>query len=183
MRITGGALRGRKLKAPRGRATRPTADMVRKAIFDVLGPSRAMGRVLDLFAGTGALGLEALSRGAQEVVFVERRRDALQALRENVEALGVKEHVRVLPLDVKKALKVLRDEGASFDLVLLDPPYLRGMAEEALRQIADSGILAQGAVVVLEHSSREAPQPPSGLDLFSRHRYGDTTVSFFSCVA
>lgn len=179
MRITGGIFRGRRIKAPRGRATRPTADMVRKAIFDILGPERSLGRVLDLFAGTGALGLEALSRGAEEVVFVERRREALQVLWENVRSLKVEDRVRVIPLDVKRALRLLAEEDVPFDLILLDPPYLRGVAEITIEQIADSKILSPGGVVVLEHSSREAPRA-RGLTLSSRHRYGDTTLSFFT---
>ncbi len=181
MRITGGSFRGRRLKGPRGRSLRPTSDMVRKAIFDVLGPEGAKGRrVLDLFAGSGALGFEALSRGAQEVVFVEKDKGAADLIKQNIQALDVLERTRVFNLEAKKAIRVLAERGWSFDLILLDPPYKEEKSSEVvLREIIDRGILVPGGVLVLEHSALRAPSPPEGLNPVRVKRYGDTAVSFF----
>src|SRR5215475_13428526 len=123
MRVIAGALKGRRLVAPRGLSTRPTADQVRIALLDTLGPRLAGARWLDLFAGAGGVGLEALSRGAAHVTFVEREARAMAALEANVKALGLEARTRRLRQDVDRALVRLAAEGARFDLVFLDPPY------------------------------------------------------------
>lgn len=181
MRITGGNFKGRRLKGPRGRSLRPTSDMVRKAIFDVLGPEGAKGRrVLDLFAGSGALGFEALSRGAQEVVFVEKDRGAVDLIKQNIQALDVQERTRVFNLEAKKAIRVLAEKGLSFDLILIDPPYREERSSGTiLREIMDKGLLLPGGIVVFEHPAPRAPSPPEGLSPIGVKRYGDTAVSFF----
>lgn len=184
VRITGGTFRSRTLVAPRGAATRPTSDRVREALFSMLGGLRAVegARVLDLYAGTGALALEALSRGAARATLVESSRPALAALHANVEALGVGGRARVLATTAERAIELISGDNASgerFELVFADPPYAR--AEEAARTLeryAAKGTLAPGAVIVLEHSSRDAPDV-TGLERMDLRRYGDTALSLF----
>jgi 16S rRNA (guanine966-N2)-methyltransferase len=185
MRITGGHYRSRALKAPKGSLTRPTSDRVREALFSILGPRAAARRVLDLYAGTGALGLEALSRGAEAVVFVERSKDALAALAANIASLDVKGRVHVVALPAERAARGLAGlggaEGKRFDLVFADPPYAdveSGAAVKVLETLV-LPILEAGALVVLEHASRDPSPAIAGLDLDEVRTYGDTTLTFY----
>lgn len=178
MRIISGALKGRILAPVKGR-TRPTAAKVREAIFDILGPAVLEVVVLDLFAGTGALGIEALSRGAAQAVFVEDQPAALKVLRRNLETLGLQDLSLVLPLPVAAALKKLAAKGARFSLVFLDPPYGDGAAS-TLAALAASGLLSPQARVVAEHSRRETlPEAGFGLARQTLRRYGDTQVAIY----
>jgi 16S rRNA (guanine966-N2)-methyltransferase len=179
VRIIGGELRGRRLLAPIGGKIRPTSDRVREAIFDILGPVWNFPRVLDLFAGTGALGIEAVSRGAEEAVFVEQGKNALTVLKGNLKELGLKSRAWVLPVAVKRGIAILAEKGSTFNLVFIDPPYGKGLADKALEEIAKGGILAAMGIIVVEHSSREEIVPPQGLERSQQRRYGDTAVSFF----
>lgn len=182
MRITGGELRSRALKAPKGNDTRPTSDRVREALFSILtarGGVLAGARVLDLYAGTGALGLEALSRGAAEAVFVERSRDALAVLRANVSSLGVGDRSLVVPAALEKAEKALA--ASRFDLVFADPPYAdvkNGVATRALEAIVVPR-LEPSALLVLEHASRDPAPTLAHLVHEESRTYGDTCVSFY----
>jgi 16S rRNA (guanine(966)-N(2))-methyltransferase RsmD len=179
MRIIAGSLKGRRLATVKGRL-RPTSDKVREAIFSILGPAVQEARVLDLFAGTGALGLEALSRGAQAAVFVEDHPASLAVLRRNVETLGLVAQVEVLPLPVKAGLKKLAARQAAFELVFLDPPYGSGLAAATLKDLAAAGILSPSARVVAEHSRREElPEGHKPLKLMEVRRYGDTRVALY----
>ncbi|MBI4508961.1 MAG: 16S rRNA (guanine(966)-N(2))-methyltransferase RsmD [Deltaproteobacteria bacterium] len=182
MRIIGGAAGGRKIRAPKGAATRPTADRVREAIFNMLGPLPPSTRVLDLYAGAGGLGLEALSRGATEAVFVDRSGEAVRCILENLRALGFSHRARVHRADVVPALGRLLKEGRRFDLVLLDPPYFGDEAARALSCLAGpaEGLLAEDAVLVVEHDRRMPLE--HALGVLCRHderQYGDTVVSFY----
>jgi 16S rRNA (guanine966-N2)-methyltransferase len=178
LRITGGSLGGRRLRAPREGA-RPTADRVRESLFARLG-DLADARVLDLFAGSGVLGFEALSRGASSLVSVERSRASAELIRQNAAALGVAERVRVLRQDAGAALRRLGRAGERFDLVLLDPPYAEGAAEPTLAALAASGVLAPGAAVVLERA-RSHPVPTiAGLVLEDERRFGDTVIGRYA---
>lgn len=158
---------------------RPTADRVREALFAALG-DLVGARVLDLYAGTGALGIEALSRGAQRAVFVERSQAARAVLRRNLAFLGLgKDEARVLGGDAVAALRRLARGGERFDLVFLDPPYASEEAPRALAGLVASGVLSPTAEVVLE-SSRRHPLPlVAGLALRGQRRYGDTTITRF----
>ncbi len=178
MRIIGGELKGRQLSVTKGRLIRPTSDRVREAIFDILGPAWIFPRVLDLFAGTGSLGIEALSRGAEEVVFVEQGKGALLVLKENLKVLGLKSRSWVLPLAAKRGIAVLGERGAVFDLIFMDPPYGKDVVGKTIEEIVRRGTLAATGVIVAEHASRDQILPSPGLEL-SQRRYGDTTVSFF----
>ena len=179
MRIIAGALKGRVLAPVKGR-TRPTAARVREAIFNILGPVVLEARVLDLFAGTGALGIEALSRGAAAAVFVEDHPEALKGLRRNLESLGLLERSQVLPLPVTAALKKLVAQRQRFGLVFLDPPYGGGVAQATLTALAASGLILPQAWVVAEHSRREnLPEVIGGLAQQTLRRYGDTQVAIY----
>lgn len=174
MRVVAGRYGGRRLVAPRGDLTRPTADRVREALFSALGPLDE-ARVLDLYAGSGALGIEALSRGAARVVFVERDRRALDVLRRNLAALDVPPaEADVRPGDARAALRTARARGEDYDLVFLDPPYrlAPALGPELLRGL--TGLLAPGARVVAEMDRRS----PLELDLPCTldRRYGDTQI-------
>ena len=177
MRVIAGLAKGHTLKVPKGLAVRPTSDKVRGAIFNILHADPTVklegARVLDLFAGTGALGIEALSRGAAEATFVERDRRALEALRANLDAtrFAGKAHVIAHDADTRGILT------GRFDLVFADPPYEVVAKSRALRKIAEW--LADGGVAVLEHASGETPPPPAGLVASDLRQYGSTSVSFF----
>ena len=178
MRLTGGLDRGRKLRAPRGSHTRPTAAKVREAIFNILGPPPE-GSVLDLYAGTGALGIEALSRGAHRAVFVERDHQALVVLRRNLRELGVEERSSVLGGEVCGALRRLASQEEHFSWVFLDPPYAKE-TEGVLAELSGGELLTSCAVVVVEHDRRHRPAGSvGGLFLTDRRMYGDTELSFF----
>jgi 16S rRNA (guanine(966)-N(2))-methyltransferase RsmD len=182
MRVIAGTARGVPLRAPRDRATRPVTDRVKETLFGILGERVPDARVLDLYAGSGALGIEALSRGAQSVVFVEHDRAAVACIRENLAAIGASERARVLPVRVSAAFSALGDEP--FELVFCDPPWddLEA-AVGALEKLAASRHVAGAARLVLEHSARDSNPDVSGLVAVDRRRWGDTAVSFFELAA
>jgi 16S rRNA (guanine966-N2)-methyltransferase len=176
MRIVGGRLRGRPLSAPKTRQIRPTADRLRESLFNVLahgyGDPVPGARVLDLFAGTGALGLEALSRGAAFTLFVDDGPEARALLRGNVEALGLGGVSRIFRRDATKLGPVRPLEP--FTLMFVDPPYGHGLAERALVSARDGGWLSPQALVVVEEAAEAAFAAPSGFVELERRRYDDT---------
>jgi 16S rRNA (guanine966-N2)-methyltransferase len=178
VRIVGGRLRGRPLAAPKSAAIRPTADRLRESLFNILvhtyGDPVTGARVLDLFAGTGALGLEALSRGAAFVQFVDDGIEARALLRQNVEALSVAGVTRIFRRDATKLGPGHPVEP--FGLVFADPPYGKGLAEKALVSARDGGWLTNDALVVVEESADAAFVPPEGFDEIERRRYDDTEL-------
>ncbi|OFX19680.1 MAG: 16S rRNA (guanine(966)-N(2))-methyltransferase RsmD [Anaeromyxobacter sp. RBG_16_69_14] len=175
MRIVAGSARGRRLLAPRGRGTRPTSDKVRGAVFNVLGQFFEGGAVLDLYAGTGALALEALSRGCERAVCVDDDRAAAVAIRRNAEACGFAERVEIRREPVEAALGRL--PRATFALAFLDPPYALG-PEMALPGLAP--VLAPGGLAMAEHDARRPPASRYGaLALADRREYGDTGISIY----
>ena len=179
MRIIGGEHRGRRLFAPEGQATRPTSEKVREALFDILG-SRVEGAAFcDLYAGTGAVGLEALSRGAASCVFVERQGKALGALRRNVEMLDAGRAARVLAMDAVQALKVMEEEGLRPDLLFCDPPYADVRWPGILAGLGERTILAPRALVFVEHAIKVPPACPEGLQQGRSYKYGDTGLAVF----
>jgi 16S rRNA (guanine(966)-N(2))-methyltransferase RsmD len=181
MRIIGGKARGRRLKAPKGRALRPTGGRVKEALFDILPHDLTGRRILDLFAGTGALSLEALSRGASEALLVDLSRGAAKAIRENLESLGFKGRSNVWGAPALHAIRRLARKEESFDVIFLDPPYEKGKVGETLRALGNAGILRPDGVVVVEHSIREPVARQFGaLVLTDRRRYGTTVLSFFT---
>ncbi|HEY2993002.1 MAG TPA: 16S rRNA (guanine(966)-N(2))-methyltransferase RsmD [Methylomirabilota bacterium] len=184
MRIIAGALKGRRLTVPKGDTTRPTADQVRIALMDTLTPRLAGARVLDLFAGAGGVGLEALSRGAAEVTLVERDARAVAALRENVAALGVAAAARVRRGDVLRELEALYRAGERFDIVFLDPPYDGGLVETTLETLGGGGLLLAEGWVIAQHFTKRAPAERVGaLFAFRTRRFGETTLTFYRCAS
>ena len=180
-RIIGGEGKGRRLKAPRGLDTRPTAARVRQTLFDILAARLPGCRFLDAFAGSGAVGLEALSRGAALVVFVESAAGAVAALRANAEALArAGGNVRVLRQDARAALAALADAGESFDVIYVDPPYASDLYEKALEQAGRKGLLGEDGVVVAEHFHKRAlPERIGALARTREVRVGDHRLSFY----
>jgi pantetheine-phosphate adenylyltransferase/16S rRNA (guanine(966)-N(2))-methyltransferase RsmD len=182
MRVIAGNAKGRRLKTSRGLALRPTADKVKGAVFNIL-TSRFIiesAQLLDLFAGSGALGIEALSRGAATVIFVEESSSAVRVLRDNLRHCGFERQARVMHMPVQRALDQLARAGVRVDGVLADPPYARDLVEGTLRALAGGGLLHQGAWVVIEHRIDEPPQAAHGLlRLTQARRYGKTGVALF----
>ncbi len=180
MRIIGGAARGRTIRAPRGGAIRPTADRVREALFNILPLDLSGRRVLDLFAGSGSLSLEALSRGAAAVLLVDESAAAADLIRGNLETLGFTDRARVLEMPAGRALSRLAGEGAAYDAIFLDPPYDGGWVNRTMARVSQAGILHAGGVAVAEHSVRERVEERYGaLARRDRRRYGGTVLSFF----
>ena len=184
MRIIAGSARGRPLKGPRdARVIRPTADRVRESLFNVLGQWMDGLSVLDLYAGTGALGLEALSRGASSLVMVDRDREALSLCRENSTALGFADRVRVVDRPVADAVAALSAEGARFDLVFADPPYAARVIPDLLALLVKHPLVTEGGLVVVEHDKREeAPQSAEGFQREDARRFGDTELTLYRAV-
>lgn len=179
MRITGGNLSGRLLLSPTTKATRPMRDAVRQALFSILGLGVEGGRFLDLFAGTGAVGLEALSRRASGVTFVEHGRAALEVLQQNLETLGVLEKSCVLACDVFQALEQL-DRQTPFSTVFVGPPYGHGLAQKTLQALDETSILAPDGVVVVEVFHKETLSPRyAALVERDARRYGDNKLAFY----
>ena len=186
MRIVGGAHRGRALIAPPGASTRPTSDRAREAVFNVLehapwSPGLVGARVIDLFAGSGALGLEALSRGAAFCLFVDTDAAARGAIRQNAEALGGGELFGRTRIHRRDATDLGRRPGADgppFDLAFLDPPYGRGLAERALAGLAAGGWLSDGALAVVERGAQDGTAPVAGFEPLDERRYGAAKVLF-----
>ncbi len=180
MRVLAGTLKGQRLTTPRGRTTRPTADQVRIACLDTLMPFLTAGSFLDLFAGAGGVGIEALSRGAPSATFVEQDGAALRALRDNVERLGLADRAHVLRGDAARAVSALGTQGARFAVVFLDPPYASDRATPALEAVAGAVILVPGAVVVIQHGTKTPPaESPGALSRWKTRRFGETTLTFF----
>jgi 16S rRNA (guanine966-N2)-methyltransferase len=183
MRISGGIHRSRLLASPRGQSTRPTSDRVREALFSILEARGVIAgaRVVDFYAGTGALGLEALSRGASFATFVESDRRALEALARNVDALRERKRARVLPLPAARAAVALAGDRAT--LVFCDPPYAQlAAATDLLATVAArDDVLVEDAMVVLEHAARDVPRVEAArLRETDRRLYGDTALTFYT---
>jgi 16S rRNA (guanine(966)-N(2))-methyltransferase RsmD len=182
VRVIAGCAGGLQLKAVPGRATRPTTDRVKESIFGILDPLIEGRRVIDLFAGTGGLGIEALSRGAAQAVLVDKSHQAAEVIRGNLVTTRLAPLATVLRMDCLKALDGLeREEGETFDLIFLDPPYGTGLAQQALERLARWRRLGADPVAVCEHANHDQLAEAYGsLALRRRERYGETIVSFYA---
>lgn len=180
MRITGGAKRGQRLVPWEEAGIRPMRDFVRSALFNILGDLVPGSRFLDLFCGTGSVGLEALSRGALECVFVDSSAEACGITRRNLDALGLLAQGRVLQADFACGLDRLERRGRKFDLVFVGPPYGKGLAEAALHRLGEGRLLVEGAIVVTEvHKKEEMAASYRRLQLIDRRAYGDNILFFY----
>lgn len=181
MRIIAGQFRGRKLASVKDTAIRPTSDRVREALFNILGSKPLESCVLDLFSGSGALGLEALSRGARHSVFVDNDDRSLAVLRRNIAHCKMAACTTVIQWDVIKNLYCLNRDDLGFDLVFMDPPYGLGIIERALINLTRQDVLLPDAIVVAEHPSKEAIDlSGTGLQITDHRRYGSSSLSFMS---
>jgi 16S rRNA (guanine(966)-N(2))-methyltransferase RsmD len=181
MRIISGTYRGRQIATLKGGKLRPTSDQLRETLFDVLGPRIVGARFLDAYAGSGAVGLEALSRGASEVVFIEHHRPAVALIRKNLDALEITSGYRLVTHDVLGGLERLSEEAARFDYVFLDPPYTEIREyHHALRQLARGGLLSPESLVVAEHSRHtELEERYGALARVRLLRHGDAQLAFY----
>ena len=184
MRIVAGRFKGSAIAAPKGKATRPTSDRLRETIFNILAHGLsvdlAASRVLDLFAGSGALGVEAVSRGARHCTFVEEGTEARGVIRRNMETLGLNGSVTIVRRDAAR----LGSAGtiAPFDILFADPPYSKGLGEKALLSASQGGWLHPGAVCILEESGEAQVKAPSGYEELDRRLSGDSQIVFFRFV-
>jgi len=181
MRIISGTSKGRKLATPKNLSLRPTSDRVKESIFNILRGQIEGRAVLDLFAGTGNLGIEALSRGAKKVVFVDKDKRALRLIQRNVAQFGLAERSEVLPIDANRAIGLLKQRWILFDLIFMDPPYEQGLIERTLRKLNPHPIYHKDSVLVVEHHRREIlPDAAFGWDLIRQRQMGDTVVSILA---
>ncbi|HBO84401.1 MAG: 16S rRNA (guanine(966)-N(2))-methyltransferase RsmD [Deltaproteobacteria bacterium GWC2_42_11] len=181
MRIIAGIAKGKRLFAPQGLSIRPTSDKVREAIFNILGKEFCYKAVLDLFAGTGAMGIETLSRGAEHAVFVDNNASALRIIKKNLDTCGLTERYNIIKMDVIKALQPSAFRlGKGFNLIFIDPPYRREDAGTILELIEKNKLLADDGIIVLETSKRTGvDESLLRLKEFDVRRYGDTVVRFY----
>ncbi len=189
MRVIAGSAKGRILKFPKGIKLRPTSDKVREAIFDILGARVAGLKVLDLFAGTGALGIEALSRNASQVFFVEKSAGCIKIIAENLKRTNFVDKAIIIRADAFKKIKQFHNQAEQFDIILADPPYITSSSrketipipKKTLQTLSENDILSKNGLVVLEHHISFQPSEYEGrLRLVSSRRYGKTGVSIFS---
>ncbi len=179
MRIISGTLRGRKLHAISGIAIRPTSDMVRESIFNILFSQVLDAVVLDLFAGTGAFGIEALSRGAESSVFIDNSKNAISVIKKNILTCRIEDRSKILLWNIVNNLNCLKSSSPLFNLVFMDPPYNKNLIIPALHNLHLSQSLENGACIVLEHSDFEPiPENISGFKITDHRKYGNTLVSF-----
>ncbi len=181
MRIIGGKYRGRVIKMPGGLDVRPTQDRVREAIFNVIREKIPGSDVLDLYAASGAFGIESFSRGALSVAFVDNNTKCIKAIKDNLASLGESvKTTQILKSEALMAIDRFRKEGRRFDVVFLDPPYYRDIAKNSLIKMSTCDILSQRSFVIAEHFKKDVlPREISGIALFKEKRYGDTAVSFY----
>lgn len=180
IKVVGGIAGGRILKVPRGKEVRPTSNRVREALFNILEEKTVKAEVLDLYCGSGALGIEALSRGAADCVFVDKNRGCILTVRQNIKKLRLPGKVKFFNLEVTAAIRLLDKEKKRFNLIFLDPPYYRNLGTKTLRSLSHRDILKPIGLVVVEHYQKDLLPPViNSLILFRRVQYGETVLSFF----
>lgn len=180
MRIIAGSAGSKRLKAPKGWSTRPTADRVKESVFSILGERIEDARVLDLFSGTGNLALEALSRGASSAVLVDRAVESIRVIRENSVNTGFQDRVTILREDSIQAIKRMSREAERFDLIFCDPPYNLGWGERILAAIDETIILRETGIFIIEHAKHEKlPDRLKRIESKRSESYGETIVTFF----
>lgn len=180
MRIIGGEAKNRRIYSPKGSHIRPTSDGIKESLFNMLQELSGKS-FLDLFAGSGNVGLEALSRGAAKVVFVEKNAAMVSAIRRNLQELGFNDRYEIVAIEAAKGIRQLQKREERFDFLFADPPYERGFISEIFRCLDEGGLMSQDGLVIIQHSTREdLPGPNAGnFMLTNQRRYGDTFLSFF----
>lgn len=177
MRIIAGTRKSLRLATPKGKGIRPALDKVKEAIFNILWSVEGL-RVLDCFAGTGNIGLEALSRGAAHATFVDSGREAIDLIRKNIAICKFEDQTTLLPYAAHVAIAKLAKQGAQFDLIFVDPPYSKDLVNPSIQQIVDAGLLAPDGQIICEHFPKEVLTPPTGYTLTDERHYGQTVISF-----
>ncbi|HXG93949.1 MAG TPA: 16S rRNA (guanine(966)-N(2))-methyltransferase RsmD [Blastocatellia bacterium] len=181
MRVIGGIYRGRRLRAPAGLEVRPTSDRLRESLFNILAPRIEGSRFLDICAGTGAVGIEALSRGASSATFIDRSRRSIAAIESNLRALGIEDEATVINRDAAAALKRLADEEQQFDIIFFDPPYASEIYSQVMRQLGTSSIIADDSIVIVEHRAKTPPATDYGkLKIYRVVRQGESALAFYA---
>ena len=179
--IISGALKGKKLFSPKGIKIRPTSDRIRESIFNILAHRIPDSVVLDLFAGTGALGIEALSRGASFAFFIDSDKDAVSLIEKNISACRLQDRIKIIRADIVKNNVALKNGYPPVDLVFMDPPYNKNLIKPALINLSASSILQKNALIIIEHAQTETlPEYVSEYKLSDQRRYGKTLVSFLN---
>lgn len=180
LRVISGEAKGHKLKTLKSNLTRPTSDKAKGSIFNIIAAIIFDTDVLDLFAGTGNLGIEALSRGSRSAVFVDRSHECFQIIKENLIHTKLFGKAEVMVTDVSSALTKLSQKGDKFDIIFLDPPYGKGLVEETLKCIACNDVMKTDAIIVAEHDVNDiVPESAGNLKNFRQQKYGDTVISFY----
>lgn len=178
MRVIAGEAKGRELLAPRGMHTRPTLAKVKEAMFGMIQFDIEDAKVLDLFAGSGSLGIEAISRGAAHVTFCDNDRDAFSTVRTNLKRLFFEDRATLIQSEALAALERIAWNGDGFDIVLLDPPYATDLESKAIQRLAELELLNPGAILLCEHSQDNPPVFPEGFEIKKAKKYGDTFVTY-----
>lgn len=181
MRIITGLAKGRRIEAPEGEGTRPTADKVKGAIFNILNNKVVEASVLDMFSGTGNLGLEALSRGASRCIFIEKEQKAFQILKKNITSLGFEEICEMYHQDAYIAIEKIKKRGLKLDIIFLDPPYGRQMVIKAIEEISRLDILDYNGIIISEYDEKDnLPDKIGKIEAYRTEKYGRTKVTFWS---
>ncbi|MCG0274659.1 MAG: 16S rRNA (guanine(966)-N(2))-methyltransferase RsmD [Thermosediminibacteraceae bacterium] len=182
IRITGGIYKGARIKTLPGVNTRPTSDIVRESLFNILGETTVGCSFLDIFAGTGSVGIEALSRGAERAAFIEKSGFACKVIKENLEKLGISDKGIIIKSDFLKGLRKLESTNTTYDVVFLDPPYDKGFISPCLEFLINSKLLKDRFIVVVQHSVSEMVKIPPQITCYKEKKYGITRLSFFTGV-
>ena len=180
MRVITGSAKGRRLMAPRGMETRPTSDRIKEALFNIIGSRIIDINFLDLYAGTGAIGIEAISRGAKKAVFIEKSPQAVKIIRENLKLTGLPDQAEIMAYDADRALEILKSEGFTFDIVFIDPPYRKELVKTSLEKLEYCKLIGPGGLVIAESSKIDVlPDEVDHLKRFRQEKYGDTVLTFY----
>jgi 16S rRNA (guanine966-N2)-methyltransferase len=184
MRVIAGTHRGRRLRAVGGLAVRPTSDRLRETLFNILAGKIDGSRFLDICAGSGAVGIEALSRGATEATFIERSRHACAVIAANLAALGIASEATTINRDAAAALKRLEQEARQFEIAFFDPPYASDIYSQVMRQLGSGNLVSGGALVIVEHRAKTPPEPEYGrLRICREVKQGESALAFYETVA
>lgn len=180
MRVISGKVRGLKLNTPKNEDVRPTTDRVKESLFNMINPYIMESNVLDLFAGTGSLGIECLSRGANKCVFVDISKESISIIKSNIKKARVENESIVLNSDFKDAISKLKIQGNKFDVIFMDPPYYKNMFIDALQKIDNASLLNEDGIIIIEHDSKDAfPENIGRLEKTRDKKYGNTTITFY----
>lgn len=180
MRVISGKVRGLKLNSPKNEDVRPTTDRVKESLFNIINQYVIDSKVLDLFAGTGSLGIECLSRGAKECVFVDLSKESINIVKSNIKKARVENESIVINADFKEAINKLKGQNSRFDIIFMDPPYYKDLFIESLEKIDEADLLDEDGIIVIEHDSKdEFPENISRLEKTKSKKYGNTTLTFY----